>query len=187
MKKSFNLSRYKELLKLQENGKISFMDLELLSYQASVPRQISYTRKKDYFILIEGYLSGIITPSDFRAQFLQMDNEDDEKASRILKDFQKLEIFSLEQDLEEFSDLQGQIYNLCFGFNELWDGTKPRMSESEFYYLVNNRYSQLQKAFPFENFNNRVYKNLVSRSFNFLILTVGLEILLILINIRTIT
>ena len=36
MEKYFNLSRYKELLKLQENGKISFFDLELLSLQASV-------------------------------------------------------------------------------------------------------------------------------------------------------
>ena len=36
MEKHFNLSRYKELLKLQENEEISFLDLELLSYKASV-------------------------------------------------------------------------------------------------------------------------------------------------------
>jgi hypothetical protein len=43
MEKHFNLSRYKELLKLEESGKISFLDenyLELLSYKASVAEQI---------------------------------------------------------------------------------------------------------------------------------------------------
>ena len=40
MKKYFNLSRYKELLKLQENGEISFLDLEVLSLKASVAQQM---------------------------------------------------------------------------------------------------------------------------------------------------
>lgn len=60
-----------------------------------------------------------------------------------------------------------------------------RMSESEFYDLVNNRSLQLQKAFPFESFNNRTYEHLVSGSFKFLMFILGLEILLILFNIRT--
>jgi hypothetical protein len=41
MEKHFNFSHYKELLKLEESGKISFLDenyFELLSYKASVPR-----------------------------------------------------------------------------------------------------------------------------------------------------
>jgi len=39
MKKKFNLSRYKELVKLIESGKISFMDsnyIELVGYSTSV-------------------------------------------------------------------------------------------------------------------------------------------------------
>lgn len=42
MEKYFNLSRYKELVKLQENGEISFLDFEFLSLKASVAQQISY-------------------------------------------------------------------------------------------------------------------------------------------------
>lgn len=60
MEKHFNLVRYKELLKLQENGEISFLDFELLSFKASVAQQICYNRKKDYFIVIDEYLSLII-------------------------------------------------------------------------------------------------------------------------------
>jgi hypothetical protein len=35
MEKHFNLSCYTELLKLEENGDITFLDLELLSFKAS--------------------------------------------------------------------------------------------------------------------------------------------------------
>jgi hypothetical protein len=41
MEKTFNLSRYKELINREKNGEISFLDLELLSYKASVSQQIS--------------------------------------------------------------------------------------------------------------------------------------------------
>ena len=41
MKKFFNLQRYKELVKLEENEEISLLDLELLTYRASVAREIS--------------------------------------------------------------------------------------------------------------------------------------------------
>ena len=180
MEKHFNLSRYKELLKLEESGKISFLDenyLELLSYKASVAEQISWNRKNDYFLLIHHYLSRVIPPYQFRVQFLQMEKEDSNKGAIILEDFQELEVFTLAEDLEKFSDLINQISTLCFEYDEVWDGTMERMSEDEFYYLVNNRYLQLQKAFPFENFNNQAYKHLVSGSFKFLMFTIVLEIL----------
>lgn len=109
-------------------------------------RQIKYDRKKDYFLLIHKYLTRLILPSEFRVQFLQMEKEDAKKAAIILKDFQQLEVFSLAEDLDEFSDLMGKISNLCFEYDELWDGTIDRMTENEFYYLVNNLYLQLQKS-----------------------------------------
>ena len=126
------------------NGKISFLDFELLSFKASVQQQICYNRKKDYFILIDEYLSRIIPPYEFRSKFLQMEKEDSEKSTRILENFQELEVFTLAKDLEKFSDLIGNISALCFEYNEIWDGTMERMLESEFYYLVNNHYLQLR-------------------------------------------
>ena len=143
MKKYFNLSRYKELLKLEEKGEISFLDLELLSLQASVEQQMCYNRKKDYFILIDKYLSQIISSSEFRSKFLQMEKEDSKKASIILENIQELEVLTLANNLEKYSDLIGQISTLCFEYDEVWDGTMEPMSESEFYYLVNNHYLQL--------------------------------------------
>ena len=67
-----------------------------------------------------------------------MEKEDSKKATIILEDFQELEVFTLANDLEKFSDLISQISTLCFEYDEVWDGTMERMSESEFYYLVNN-------------------------------------------------
>ena len=121
MEKYFNLSRYKELLKLQENGEISFLDLELLSFKASVGQQMCYNRKKDYFsfVLIDEYLGRIIPPYEFRSKFLQMEKEDSEESTIIIEDFQEFEVFTLAKDLEKFSDLIGQISTLCFEYGEV--------------------------------------------------------------------
>ena len=148
MEKSFNLSRYKELLKLEANGDITFLDLELLSFKASVAQQMCYNRKKDYFLLIDEYLSRVILPYEFRSKFLQMKKEDSKKSIIILEDFKKLEVFTLAKNLEKFSDLISEISTLCFEYDEVWDGTMEPMSESEFYSLINNYYLQLQEAFP---------------------------------------
>jgi len=183
MEKHFNLSRYKELLQLEEKGWISFLDSELVTYKASVGKQIRYNRKKDYFIVIHEYLSQIITLYEFRSKFLQMGNDDSAKATIILENFQELEVFTLAKDLKKFSYLISEISTLCSEFYELWDGTMEPMSESKFYSLVNNHYLQLQEAFPFGNFKNLAYEHLVDRSFKILMFTIGLNILLILLNI----
>ena len=87
MEKFFNLSRYKELLKLEANDDITFLDLELLSFKASVAQQMRYNRKEDYFFLIDEYLSRVISPYEFRSKFLQMKKEDSKKSIIILEDF----------------------------------------------------------------------------------------------------
>lgn len=181
MEKNFNLSRYKELLQLEEKGVISFLNLELVTYEASVANQIRYNRKNDYFIVIYEYLNQIITPYEFRSKFLQMQKDESAKARIILENFQELKVFTLAKDLEKFSDLISQISTLCLEFYEVWDGRMESMSESEFYSLVNNHYLQLQEAFPFENFKNQAYKHLVDRSFKILMFTIGSNILLILL------
>jgi hypothetical protein len=101
-----------------------------LSYKSSVAEQIYCNRKKDYFLLIHEYLSRVIPPYEFRFKFLQMEREDSKKATIILKDFQELEVFTLAEDLEKFSDLINQISTLCFEYDEVWDGTMEPMSES---------------------------------------------------------
>ena len=40
MAKQFNLLRYKELLELEKNNKITFLDLELLTFKANIESQI---------------------------------------------------------------------------------------------------------------------------------------------------
>lgn len=132
----------------------------------------------------------MISPCQFRFKFLKMQREDSTKATIILENFQELEVLILADGLEKFSDLINQISTLCFKFDELWDGTTKRMSETEFYSLVKNCYLQLQEAFPFNireiSHKNQGYEHLISRSFKFLMFTIELEILLILFSIRTI-
>ena len=79
--------------------------MELLNYRASIEEQITYDRKKDYFLLINKYLSQFITPSEFRLQYLKMEEEDSKKATIILQDYQQLKVFSLLENLDEFSNL----------------------------------------------------------------------------------
>ena len=184
MKKKFNLSAYKKLLELKTNGKISRFPTdensrELLRYQASVDKQISYNRKADYFLLIHEYLTRVISLHDFTSKLTKMDNENAREAKIILGNFQKLEEFFLVEDLDKFCNLIDPISNLCFDYYEDWDGTLEPMTEAEFYNLVHHYYLPLQEAFPFENFTNQAYEHLVSRSFKFLLFTtVGFEILI---------
>jgi hypothetical protein len=106
MKKHFNLSRYKELLKLRENAKISFSDenfFELVSYRASIEKQVSYNREKCYCLVIDKYLSRVISLYEFRLKFLKMEKE----------------VFTFAEDLEKFSDFMGRISTLCFEYDEL--------------------------------------------------------------------
>ena len=100
MIKNFNLKRYKELLELKERGEISSFNSELVSLGASVQDQIIYNRKKEYFILIDNYLSRVIAPHDFRIKFSEMTSQDVRNANAILGDFEKLEVFTLATDLE---------------------------------------------------------------------------------------
>src|SRR6056300_1700764 len=171
MANQFNLLRYKELLELEKNNKITFLDLELLTYKASIESQICYNRKENYFSLIEKYLKGKLAGHDFRSKFLKMETQDRKTAYTIKQDFSNLTI---------------QISTLCLEYYEIWDGTMERMSESEFYSLVNKHYFKLAKLFSAVSTNNLPYEKLIYRSFKNLAGILGLGILLIFYNISNI-
>lgn len=64
-------------------------------------------------MLTEKYFTQLITSFKFQIEFLKMEREDDTKAKKILQDFQQLSVFSLVENLEEFSNLRLQISDLC--------------------------------------------------------------------------
>ena len=96
-----------------------------------------------------------------------MEKEDIEKGCVILGNIQELEVFYFVEDLERFSRLIGEIIILCEDYYII----EP-MPETEFYFLVNKYYHQLQEAFPFKNSANIEYEQLISRSFTFLLFTI---------------
>ena len=116
------------------------MDLELVTYKANIESQIYYNRKKNYFSLMEKYLKGKIVGHEFRSKFLEMEKQGGKIGYIIKQDFQKLEVFTLADDLEKFSDLIGEISKLYLEYGEIWDKKMKRMSESKFYSLVNKHY-----------------------------------------------
>ena len=148
----FNVSRYRELLKkkniLEEQNKFLFNNpdyLELLSYQGDVYSQIYFSRKNDYCSLIKKYLNTIIPPHEFRARFLEMVEQDNEKAEKILQDFKQLSSFSIDVNLDGFSSLFGRISNNClqaFGFGLKNDGYG--IPEDEFRNSIEEIYFQLE-------------------------------------------
>lgn len=189
MTKKMNVSRYKELLRLDPMKNCSFSDdifLEFVSYTASIEGQICYNRKNEYFSLIDKYLSGTLTTYDFKVSFLNMEREDSEKASIISEDFEALELLTLADDLAKFSDLIDEISTICFEYDEIFVDDGEPMTDIEFYSLIKSRYYQLQRLFPVLSSNNLPYEKLISRSFKILMSIIGLEILLISLNISKI-
>jgi len=150
MVNKFNLSRYRELLKkkdiLEEQNKFLFDEpdfLELLSYQATVYTQLYFSRKSDYCSLIKQYLDATIFPHIFRAKFLEMVEQDDEKAEKILQDFKQLSSFSSDVNLDQFSSLFERISDKClqaFEFGPEDDGYG--IPEDEFRNAIEETYFQ---------------------------------------------
>lgn len=146
----FNLSRYKELLNLKLNNKISFLDedfMELLTYKSNVAEQISYDRKEAYFLLISKFLDRSITISDFNSQIKELQEQDNRKSKIVLKNFEELQAFPLASDLNIFSNSIHYISEGCFDYYESFVDLKP-ITKDELYDLVNKYYSQLQATFP---------------------------------------
>lgn len=184
MTKYFNLSRYQELLEVTRSRESLVFDetfLELLDYEASIKKQITYIRKKDYLLLIEEYLNRMLEPYEFQSKFLEMDKQDAEKSSLILDDFVELENFILMENLDSFSMIMNQFHDFCFEYNSGLEEYIGEMSEEEFYDCVNNRYLAIQKSFVLSN--NLTYEKLISRSFKILAEIIGLGIALIFFNI----
>lgn len=180
MNKKFNLSRYKELVELNESGKISLLDsnyMELGKSSLSVGYQIIYERKIIFFSLIDDYLNGTVSLLEFRTQFIEMERENQKKGELILKNLQESDDFYLADDLEKFSRLIARILGVCEDYYIL-----ETMPEPDFYFSVSKSYCQLQEAFPVKIWTQAEYQDLISRSFKLLLLTVGLEILLIIFS-----
>lgn len=114
-----------------------------------------------------------------------MEDEDVKISYIIRQDFQKLEAFRLADELEDFSNLMLKISTLCFEYYEIWDETMERMSESEFYSLVNEHYFQLATLFPALSTKNLPYEKLIYRSFKNLVGILRLGILLTFIIFLT--
>ena len=181
MVRKFNISRYKELYKLNLNTVSDEIFFELLGYRAEIESYICYSQKEKYFSLIENYLTGLIVPYNFRSQFLEIERQDANQAGRLYEDFQVLEQIVFADNLQIFSNLKIKISTLCFEYGEILDdGSGERMTESQFYASINICYFQLQKIFPVLSSINLPYEKLTQRSFNTLISIIGLEIILVL-------
>ena len=157
MKKVFNVSRYRELLKkvniLEQQNKFLFDEpefMEFLSYGASVERQIHFSRKSEYCSLIKKYVYKTLPPHIFRGEFLEMVEQDTEKAEKILQDFNQLSNFSisvnlLDEDKDEFSSSFERISDKClqaFEFGPEDDGYG--IPEDEFRNSIEESYFKLE-------------------------------------------
>ena len=110
-----------------------------------------------------------------------MERQDSERAFTISNDLEALEVFTLADDLEIFSKLIEKISTLCSEYYEIIDdGSGKRMTETEFYSLVNKHYFQLAAFFPCVSSKNLPYEELIFRSFKMLASIIGLEIVVVL-------
>ena len=141
MTEFFDLLRYKELRKLDNEGKIPFFSetfMEFLNLECEISAQISYNRKEVYFSLIKQYLNNVITMDEFRKTYKDMMEQDSKIASETLRDFQKLEGLPLSKNRYKFFDPIIEISLLCKEYT-------GDMSESDFYSFVKLEFSKLPK------------------------------------------
>ena len=152
MKKVFNVSRYRELLKrveiLKQQNKFLFDEpefMKLASYEGSVEQQIHFSRKSEYCSLIKKYVYKTLPPHIFRGEFLEMVKQDDEKAEKILQDFNQLSSFSIDVNLDKFSFSFERISDKClqaFEFGPEDDGYG--IPEDEFRNSIEESYFKLE-------------------------------------------
>ena len=152
MAKVFNLSRYRELLKkvaiLKQQNKFLFDEpefMELLHHKASVEQQILFNRKSEYYSLIKKYVDKTLSPDIFRAELLEMVKQDNEKAEKILQDFNQLSSFSIDVNLDTFSSSFERISDKClqaFEFGPEDDGYG--IPEDEFRNSIEESYFKLE-------------------------------------------
>ena len=130
MSNNYNLENHLQLLKKQDLTKTD--KRQLRSYGALVELQISYNRKDTYFALIKNFLAKKISPGIFRAEFLEMQNQDDDTAKTMKKDFEQLANLSVNLESEEgpFSLLIDLIYDNSMLAIEF--GPEDGISEEEF-------------------------------------------------------
>ena len=86
-----------------------------------------------------------IPPHIFRAKFLEMVKQDDEKAEKMLQNFKQLSNFSIYINLDNFLSLFEKVYNNClqaFEFGPEIDNY--RISEDEFRSSIKEIYFQLE-------------------------------------------
>ena len=148
---TFNLSRYRQLLakkdSLTNKNKDFFADtifLELLSFESSLETQVYYNHKNNYFALIQKYLNETINPNIFRAQFIEMVNEDLKKSHKILNNFEELSTFWIDLELDEFRSLFENIHETCLYAFEFED-QKDAMLEDTFRDSIQKIFFKIQK------------------------------------------
>ena len=141
MTEFFDLLRYKELKKLDNEGKIPFLSdtfMEFLNLRCEISAQISYNRKEVYFSLIKQYLNNFITMDEFLETYNDMMEQDSKIASETLQDFQKLEGLPLSKNRRKFFGPIVDISSLCAEYT-------GDMSQSDFYSFVKLEFSKLPK------------------------------------------
>ena len=148
---TFNLSRYRQLLakkdSLTNKNKDFFADpifLELLSFESSLETQVFYNHKNNYFALIQKYLNETINPNIFRAQFIEMVNEDLKKSHKILNNFEELSTFWIDLELDEFCSLFENIHETCLYAFEFED-QKDAIPEDTFRDSIQKIFFKIQK------------------------------------------
>ena len=151
---TFNLSYYTQLKKLvakKESLITADKDLfayspflELLALETNIESQVFYNYKSNYFALIQKYLNETIHPNIFRAQFIEMVNEDLKKSQEIFDNFEELSTFWIDLELDEFGSLFENIHETCLCAFE-FEGQEDAMPETKFRDSIQKIFFKIQK------------------------------------------
>ena len=151
MKVLFDVEYYKELIekekKYEHDPIASPIFLELISYGAKVVCQISYERKEEYYSLISNYINKQMTSREYQWEFREMEKQDSATSRIILSDLEKLGTFVLDLENTKFTNILGDISDIC----DLARIDSPEegisITEEDFQKNMRKYYAEMQELF----------------------------------------
>lgn len=131
---NYNKQRHLELLKLKYSQKkilTSTEESELSEYSCLLDGTLDWETKEQYIDLFEKLISGKINSFQFYLEFRKRNDLNGEVFDSLIANFFLL---SPHEKSKEFSDLIGEIVDVCYSYAEVVESYLPK-EKSDLYYL----------------------------------------------------
>ena len=178
----FKLIKKKKMLEIQGLSLKNNAESEyhkLLEYEIILEKKIFYDNRSQYIHLIKNYIDGEINCYAFQWDFFELYQNHLAISDNLIENFNQSSsiTFYTDSKVEHFSSLINEIVGLCEFLDE---GVTPEKFDKEIKKIYNNMQKYVLTTSSIYYNTERKYEELISSSFKFLEINLGLSILLLL-------